>query len=236
MEILSSITKTLLCAPCALCGHRADPSIGLCAACFEALPTVGLSCHICGIPLSSAAPLQTAICGECLKRPPPFARTIAPLRFESGVRHLIHRLKFSADFAAVRPLARVMADAVIADVSRDDLPELLLPVPLHPSRLRERGYNQAGELASRLGKLLGIPVGHGHGERLRYTIEQSGLDAAARRRNTRGAFAFSSQLPLHVAIVDDVMTTGSTAREVARAALRAGAKRIEVWCAARAGR
>ncbi|HHO70556.1 MAG TPA: ComF family protein [Halothiobacillus sp.] len=152
------------------------------------------------------------------------------------MRHLIHRLKFSADFAAARPLARVMANAVAADVSRDDLPELLLPVPLHPSRLRERGYNQAGELASRLGKLLGIPVGHSHGERLRYTVEQSGLDAATRRRNIRGAFVFVKQLPPHVAIVDDVMTTGSTVREVARVALRAGAKHIEVWCAARAGR
>jgi ComF family protein len=113
---------------------------------------------------------------------------------------------------------------------------LILPVPLHRARLRQRGFNQALELARPLGRSLGVPVRHGLLLRARATAAQSELDAAARRRNVRGAFAVhaGAALPSHVAVLDDVMTTGATLAECVRALKRAGAQRVDVWALARA--
>jgi ComF family protein len=117
------------------------------------------------------------------------------------------------------------------------MPDLLLPVPLHPSRLRKRGYNQALELARPLGRRLGIPVRHDVLRRTRCTGAQTELDAAARVGNVRGAFALAS-LPAqrHVALVDDVMTTGATLAEAAMVLLAAGMDRVDVWALARTPR
>ncbi len=116
------------------------------------------------------------------------------------------------------------------------LPAALLCVPLHESRLRERGYNQALELAKPLARALHLPL-HPHAlRRIRSTQAQSGLDARARRRNLRGAFEIdpAQTLPTHVALLDDVMTTGSTLRECARVLRKAGVQRVDVWALARA--
>lgn len=117
------------------------------------------------------------------------------------------------------------------------IPDLLIPVPLHPSRLRKRGYNQALELARPLGRRLGIPVRHDVLRRTRCTGAQTELDAAARVGNVRGAFALAS-LPAqrHVALVDDVMTTGATLAEAALVLLAAGMDRVDVWALARTPR
>ncbi len=114
------------------------------------------------------------------------------------------------------------------------MPEVLVPVPLHRARLAERGYNQALEIARVLSRGLGLPVDHGCCERILATLPQAGLDEGARRRNIRGAF--SARRPLswrHLAILDDVVTTGNTVEELARVLRRAGAARIEVWAVAR---
>ena len=115
-------------------------------------------------------------------------------------------------------------------------PELLLPVPLHRTRLRQRGYNQALELAKPLARLLGVPLCRDLLQRQRGTAAQTELDAVARRRNVRGAFAVRAgvALPTHVAILDDVMTTGATLAECARVLKRAGVQRVDVWALARA--
>jgi ComF family protein len=116
------------------------------------------------------------------------------------------------------------------------LPALILPVPLHRARLRRRGYNQALELARPLGRALDVPVRHDLLLRPRATVAQSELDAPARRRNVRGAFVLrpDASLPEHVAILDDVMTTGTTLAECARVLRRAGVRRIDAWALARA--
>ena len=115
-------------------------------------------------------------------------------------------------------------------------PAALVPVPLHHRRLRQRGYDQALELARPLARALDLPLLAGHLQRHRATVPQSELDAAARRRNVRGAFgvADGTALPRHVALVDDVMTTGATLAEAARALRRAGVSRVDLWVAARA--
>ena len=116
----------------------------------------------------------------------------------------------------------------------EPLPARLVPVPLHRNRLRRRGYNQAVELARPLGRALGLPVAPRLCRRQRPTPAQAELTGSDRRRNVRGAFAVAAPVPRHVAIVDDVVTTGSTVGELARVLRRAGAERVEVWAVARA--
>ncbi|WP_448103260.1 ComF family protein [Luteibacter jiangsuensis] len=140
------------------------------------------------------------------------------------------RFKFSGSLAAGRVLATCWLSSGIPPV----IPELLVPVPLHTSRLRQRGYNQALELARPLARHLGLPVAHDVLGRARATGAQTELDAAARATNVRAAFAVK-RVPAqkHVAIVDDVMTTGATLAECARVLLAAGVERVDVWALAR---
>jgi ComF family protein len=126
-------------------------------------------------------------------------------------------------------MARQIADTI------DDYPEALIPVPLHPNRLRERGFNQALELARPIASQLNIPLAADLCRRVRATPNQTQLAANKRRSNVRRAFEIKTQkLPGHVAIIDDVITTGSTVEELAYRLNRAGVKQVEVWSLARA--
>jgi len=223
---LKIVLSAFLPQPCRLCGAAGDRDRCLCDGCARDLPILGPACPRCALPLSADAPL----CGRCLRRPPPFDAALAPLRYAAPVDTLVHEFKFRGRLASGRLLAELMADAV-AERPR---PQLLLPVPLHPRRLRERGFNQAHELARLLGRRLGIPVDGELVRRMRDTPPQHELPAKARRANIRRAFALAHPPPAHVAVVDDVMTTGQTVAEIARLLKRAGARRVEVWVAARA--
>jgi ComF family protein len=217
---------------CLLCGAHGGAGRDLCAGCSGDLVVNALCCPRCALPLSAPAPL----CGECLKSEPPFATAWAPFHYAHPLDLLEARFKFRTDLAA----GRVLADLLVQCASRDTpaQPQLIVPVPLHARRLRERGYNQALELARPLAHALAIPLRHDVLVRTRATLAQTGLDAKARRRNLRGAFAVTerARLPAHVVLFDDVMTTGATLREGARMLLRAGAKRVDVWALARAPR
>jgi ComF family protein len=218
---------TLLAPRCLVCSERGSARCDLCLACALALPWNDRACARCGLLL----PVAAAACGRCLRRPPPFERTRAAFRYVFPVDRLLPRFKFHGDLAAGALLGRLMAGAVIDG----DLPQALVPVPLHRGRLRERGYDQARELALGLGRILGVPV-FDLVERRHATQAQTTLGAAARRRNVRGAFECrAGAMPAHVALVDDVMTTGATLSECARVLRGAGVARIEAWAVARAG-
>lgn len=184
------------------------------------------------MPLATPAPA----CGQCLRREPPFARAWAPLRYAHPLDLLEARFKFRADLAAGRVLSSLMIECAADD--GPERPDVLIPIPLHAKRLRERGYNQALELVRPLAQTLGVPLRVDALVRMRATPPQTGLDAAARKRNLRGAFAVEPgvSLPAHVALFDDVMTTGATLREAARTLLRAGVARVDAWSLARAPR
>jgi ComF family protein len=141
------------------------------------------------------------------------------------------RFKFGRDLAAGRALAILWQQE-----KPQALPQLILPVPLHRRRLSQRGYNQALEMAKPLARALGVPCRHDVLHRRRHTDAQTGLDAVERRRNLRAAFALREDavLPAHVAILDDVFTTGTTLSECARVLKRAGVERVDVWALARA--
>lgn len=218
---------------CRLCGATTAVSDGLCSGCLADLPWLVDGCPRCARPLPQGC--TTVLCGACLKNPPAFDVATAPLRYRAPLDYLIQRLKFSGELALAPLLARRVAERI--NDRGTALPELLIPVPLHRARLRERGFNQATELARHIGRWLEIPVERNLCRRNRNTPPQSLTPLAARRRNLHGAFRLEGRLRVrHVAIIDDVLTSGHTASELASVIRRAGARFIEVWVVARSGR
>jgi ComF family protein len=215
---------------CLLCGDPGSDGRDLCRPCAESLPYIEAACPHCALPLASPEP---QLCGACQKKSPAFDSAFAPLRYEEPVRHLIQSLKFGARYPAARLLGTLLGERLHG---RTDPPEALIPVPLHAGRYRERGFNQAIEIARTVSHYLEVPLDFTACRRLRATPAQARLSAKERRRNLRQAFATRPDLDhRHVAIVDDVVTTGTTVNEVARALRRAGVEKIEVWACARAG-
>lgn len=157
--------------------------------------------------------------------------TFCAFRLAAPVQEHIHALKYRAQFRSVQRLGVLMAQRLARRSA--PMPTLLLPVPLHPTRLRARGYNQSHELGRVLARTLTIALDAQAALRLRATDDQIGKSAAERRRNVKGAFAVTRSLAgLHIAVLDDVMTTGATLAELARACRAAGAATIEAWALA----
>jgi len=226
-----SIIAALFPPTCMLCGAPGALGRDLCDGCAAELPNNHHCCARCALPFEAPMP-DGALCGPCQRHPPPFDRCIAALRYENPVPTLVGAAKFRGRLNAARLLGELLTERVRSEV--DSWPQILIPVPLHPRRLGERGYNQALEIARVPARELALPIDTGNCERIASTAPQAGLDERERRRNIRGAFAVSGPFAWdHVAIVDDVVTTGSTVAELARVLRRAGAVRVEVWAAAR---
>lgn len=224
----------LLAAPCILCATPTREPHGLCPGCFDDLPRLHSRCDCCALPLPPVDGAEN-LCGECLMSPPPFTRALAALSYEAPADFLIQSLKFREKLYVAPLLAELLREAVVAEYG--DTPDLLVPVPLHRARLRERGFNQALEVSRHLARRLGVPLVQRGVRRTRATGRQSDLAAGERAANVRGAFAVDpGALSGHVAVVDDVMTTGKTAAEFARCLLRAGVERVDVWVCARAAK
>src|SRR5258706_5808157 len=198
----------------------------LCARCDADLPRVGAGpCPKCAL----ASP-GGALCGRCLARPPAFDATAAALayRFPSDV--LVQALKFLSELA----LAALFGNLIARRVAAAERADLVVPVPLFPRRLRERGFNQAVEIARNVARLTGTRLDLGSCERILDTPPQFGLPLEERERNVRGAFRCGGLLAgARVAVVDDVMTTGSTLQEIALTLKGAGAARVVNWVVAR---
>lgn len=228
MQALRHLGRWVLPLRCLLCGAAGEDDLDLCRACAEELPRNDRCCARCALPLALPAPL----CGRCQRRPPPWERAWMPFRYGWPLDQLETRFKFGRSLACGRVLATLWQRET-APLAR---PDLLLPVPLHRSRLRQRGYNQALELARPLARAAGVPLDTQALQRVRRTDAQSELDARSRRRNVRGAFAVraGAQLPRHVAVLDDVMTTGATLAQCVLALKQAGVSRVDVWALARA--
>jgi len=221
----------LLFAPaCVLCGDPAKAHADLCAPCHAALPRLGAACPCCANRLAGT---EAALCGACQQLEPAFHATRAVFRYEHPVDSLLHGLKYHGRL----DLARVLGILVATELaSRGEIAtDVLVPVPLDRSRLRERGYNQSLELARPIARRLGLPLDPFGVARNRPTRPQTELSCAERRKNVRGAFSVTNDFSgKNVAIVDDVMTSGATADALAAALKQAGARQVEVWVVARA--
>ncbi|HYM85781.1 MAG TPA: ComF family protein [Pseudoxanthomonas sp.] len=223
---LRKATRVVFAPRCLLCREPGHEGRDLCAACTAALPWNKSACLRCALPLPTPG-----LCGACLQKPPPMTETHAVFVYGFPLDRLVPRLKFHNDLVAGRLLSELMAECL----SGVTPPAALVPVPLHASRLRLRGYDQALELARPLARALRVPLLPDLLVRTRATSAQSELDAGARQRNLRRAFAAHADLamPAHVALVDDVMTTGATLQAAARTLRRAGVARVDAWVCAR---
>ncbi len=223
-QICARPAASLFCAQCQLQLAHNDRC---CVQCAEELPATQ----------GQAKAPQSQHCGRCISNPPPFQRTLFAYDYDGPIPKLIQRFKYSEALI----LNQLLADMIVNSLKEYafPLPDALIPVPLHPVRLKQRGFNQSLELAIRVGKTLNIPVHAALLIRTRNTPNQSGLDHKAREQNIRGAFRFQADkgkthfAGKHLAIVDDVITTGSTAREVAKALKSSGAARISVIAVAK---
>ncbi|RXR06349.1 ComF family protein [Pseudoxanthomonas composti] len=226
---LQRLGLAVLSPRCLLCGEPGHAGLDLCLACRQALPWNHLACPQCALPLDT--PTGTASpCGHCLQQPPPLHHAAAAFVYGFPLDRLVPRFKFHQDLAAGRLMAQLMAEHFSGCAAGT-----LVPVPLHPRRLSRRGYDQADQLARDLAQHLALPRQPGLLRRVRDTAAQSELEAEARHRNLRQAFAVppGQSLPDHVTLVDDVMTTGATLHAAARALTQAGVPRVDAWVCAR---
>ena len=218
---------------CAIC--RSWDRAALCGDCIRRHAVPRPRCALCAIEV----PPQAAVCGACLKAPPAFAASLAAVAYEPPWDRLVARFKFHDGL----DLSAALADRLLAAwrLGGRALPDLVLPVPLAAGRLRERGYNQAWEIARRVARGLRVPADARLLLRARDTAHQIDLPFARRAANVRGAFAVDLRRAhklagRRLALVDDVMTTGATLDEAARTLLRAGAAAVEAWVVARTPR
>lgn len=233
-QLLRGITRCLehLLAPgvCVGCGCDPGNHHSLCACCSERLPMVPDPCRHCGQP----NPVDGLVCPACRRHPPRWQALNAPLQYRGIVRDYLLELKHAQATHLARALCLHTASRLRGD---RPLPQVLLPVPLHRSRLLQRGFNQAREIARIWSAELDIPVDRHALSRIRATPLQSGLSASQRGDNVRQAFAYAARRPYrHVAVIDDIVTTGSTVDEITRVLQREGVEFVEIWALARAYR
>ncbi|MBS3804020.1 MAG: ComF family protein [Oleiphilaceae bacterium] len=178
---------------------------------------------------------DSMVCGDCIRQLPPFQRVIAPWRYEFPVNRLISRYKYSGQRALGKPLIDGLVRQVAEEMEREPgrRPDVLVPSPMHPARQRRRGFNQAEDIAESVSRAIGVPWSVTLVRRRQKVAAQSELDRAQRLANLRQAFSVSGPSPGRVAIIDDVITTGATARTLASVLSQAGARHVEIWALAR---
>jgi ComF family protein len=210
---------------CVLCVGACGNAM-ICEACAAQMPTIIDACPRCALPSP-----DNLVCGACLAKPPPLDATIAAWCYAFPADRLLHAFKYGGRLALAEPLAQALAGAVRA--RHVTMPDRLIAMPLSAARQRERGFNQAHEIARHLSRQVRVAV-KGELRRVRDTSPQAGLTLRERTRNVRGAFAAGDALAgQHVAIIDDVMTTGATLHAAAIAIRNAGATRVDAWVVAR---
>jgi ComF family protein len=233
--MVNNILEGLFPTYCVLCGQRSARELPLCFACQASLAPNRNGCKLCALPLSTpATPGATRLCANCQARPPPYSRVIAPWLYDEQMAFLMHRWKFHGERRFTPLLAELWLQTRVVPTAVD----VLVPVPLHWWRLCRRGFNQAELLCHQLRTLgVSLPDGGlnpGLVSRTRATAAQANLTASNRDRNLQGAFKVHQDCNnLRIAVVDDVMTTGSTVTAITHALKTAGAKSVEVWCIAR---
>jgi ComF family protein len=210
---------------CAGCGTIVGDVHSFCADCWTKVEFLGEGgCTTCGLPLEAT---EAELCGVCLATPPRIARTRAAVAYGDLSRGLAIRLKYGRKVALARTMARYMAP-LIREADRDSI---LLPVPLHRSRLWRRGFNQSALVARELSRRLDLHTDPLALRRLKRTPPLKGMSSLQRRRTVAGAFKVADKAAIAgkiVILIDDVLTTGSTADACARALQRAGAARVEL--------
>ena len=219
---------------CLICDEATDSPSTVCNACELDLPWLTDGCEVCALPL----PISGLVCGQCQRSPPAFRQVVAPWTYGFPLDSLISRFKHQGKWPLGHLLASLLGQCLQDRFDNAELarPDRLLAVPMAAKRLRQRGYNQAAMLARWLSRDLGLPVDEQLLLRPHDTIAQQQLDARQRQRNLLKVFALAPGAQVqgqHLALVDDVLTTGATAHSLARLLIDAGARQVDVYCLAR---
>lgn len=221
MDVKLSVLESL----CILCSAKTEGR--WCAECEEDMLSNIPRCPIC-----ARSGFYRKACGVCLKKTPNYHSTEVLFQYRYPVNHLIKALKFNDRPEFSIAFAELMAKKLKREKKR--LPEKLIPVPLHKKRQRQRGYNQSLTFSREITKQIGIQTENCLCQRIKHTEAQSSLPFSLRRRNISNVFVLTSGcVPKHIAIIDDVVTSGSTVNELASLFKKAGCKTIEVWAIAR---
>ncbi|MDV6344455.1 double zinc ribbon domain-containing protein [Nitrosomonas sp. Is37] len=217
--------QTLFPANCLLCLAACESD--LCHACYNNLPQLPSEhCPLCLLPTK-----DSRVCGNCLKNHPVWTRTIAALQYAFPVDAMIRSLKYQENLT----LAPILANLLIAKTNNCPPPDVIIPVPLHPIRLQERGFNQALEISRHISRQMNIPLLPHACVRTKDTLSQTELSWKKRQTNMRNAFECTTNLAhKHVALLDDVMTSGATLNELAKVVRKQGAIEVSVWVITRA--
>ncbi len=225
------IQDNLLPPTCILCGQHGFDSQDICHACFIDLKKNLCCCSRCAKILETTQ-LKPLLCGACISQTPAFDGTYAPFIYQDVLAYLVTTLKFNHQYKNARLLGYLLADYLQKTA---ELPEIIIPVPLHPQRFRERGFNQSIEIAKSLSRHLNIPIDTQSCIRKRNTLHQIDLPARQRQSNMKQAFKVKQPMKArHIAILDDVMTTGSTVNELAKVLKQSGVNRVDIWVCGRA--
>jgi ComF family protein len=194
---------------------------------MDLIPKLGPACPYCAKPSPQSDYL---ICGTCIKNPPYYDNALVAYAFEEPLRSLLHQFKYHHQLYLCSFFGRLIVDAW---KQKKSMPQCLIPVPMHPKKLKERGFNQTVLVAKYLGKALNIPYNRTSCQKIRPTKAQASLNGDQRRTNLKNAFHLQPIPYTHVALIDDLLTTGSTANELARTLKKAGVSHVEIWCSAR---
>jgi ComF family protein len=236
-RLLAPILDLLFPPICHLCREYLPGAgtVQLCPECLgKAPPLLSPKCSCCGHPFESPVGADH-LCGLCITEPPPFSSARAALLFEGSTRELIHQFKYGKRVLLRRPLG-LLAASYLDDCAGEFRAELIVPVPLHGKRLRQRGFNQAILLGEIFSHRWGVPLSRNNLRRIRWTEPQVNLGAAERAANVKGAFALHKAGEIsgrRIFLVDDVYTTGSTVKECCRVLQKGGAAEITVLTVAR---
>ncbi len=232
--MLERLKKFMFPGSCCLCDSPGYAGMDLCRNCLGDLPDNKFACEQCALPVAGKLSSKSTICGHCLRYGKSYNSALSPYIYAYPIDYFVQSLKFGGE----QKYARLMGELIATHVAtRGNIrqPEVLIPVPMHSGRYRERGFNQSALIAKYCGSKLRIPVAYREIKRIRETTPQSALSKSARKLNLRGAFSIESTSKFsHVTLIDDVMTTGSTAEAVAKKLKLAGVQEVDIWVFARA--
>jgi len=230
-SLIDYLSSQLLPSRCFICHDYCADTEPLCQECRQNLPFLAKSCELCAATLEVATDTR---CGACLIRPPAYEQLIAGFAYALPINSFIIQLKFHRQLSYAHLLGRLFSKILQTHYVNCPLPEAIVPVPLHRERLKERGFNQAMEIAKPIATALKLPILHRLVERNKPTTPQSQLPKQARKRNMAQAFTVKKATPMkHIALLDDVMTTGETIQALSRQLKQAGIETIHVWCVAK---
>ncbi len=242
---------------CLLCRAGSQRNLDLCHPCESELPRLGPHCAICAAPFPTDdagfnCTSPNMFCGQCLRQAPHFDWVFSPFAYDPPLDHLLSRFKFNSDLVAGQVLGELLANALKTRMDEiragngaqstsagGSTPDWIIPTPLHWRRNLSRGFNQASELAGLLSKKLKTPINHRLIKRGKATQPQLRLKQRERRQNLRHAFTLASPQAVEsiegraFAVVDDILTTGSTAEAIASLLKKYGATEVSIWAVAR---